>query len=102
MIGLIIESDKIAIGTVCSLLVAFSAAIFRVYGKAQEERKLTAEQRVGQMREELERHREDDRADREQWEEERRELNRVIDRLSNDLLECWKDKYNNPRQGDSL
>lgn len=94
MIGMLasIGSDQVAIGTVSGLLIAFSAAILKLYGSTQEERKASAEDRVSQVEEELERARSDYAKDRIAWEAERARYEEKIDRLIADLLRCWQDQ----------
>lgn len=83
-------SDQVAVGTVSGLLIAFSAAVFKLYGKTQDERKDSAESRVTQVEKELERTRTDHDADQKEWREEKARLEHALEMARQELRDCWQ------------
>lgn len=85
-----VTSDQLAVGTVSGLLIAFSAAVFKLYGKTQDEWKESAEDRVKQVEKELERTRKDAADDKTAWLEEKTQLQAALNLAQQELRDCWQ------------
>jgi mevalonate pyrophosphate decarboxylase len=98
---LAITSEQIGVGTASGVLIAFSAAVLRLYGQANDDRKESAEARVTQLEEELERSRTSYTEDRKAWAAEKKRMEAALELARQELRDCWQLRIKQRNQDDN-
>lgn len=98
-----VTTDQVAVGTVSGLLIAVSAAVFKLYGTANDERKRNAERRVEDVEKDMADAKEAHAAaieaqsqrharDWDEWRRRETDYRQQIADLNVALRECWERK----------